>query len=255
MKALLRLFGWLGPRREAAGQPLAPPPDAPAAAAPAGPMLPSGELAEALLSEGASDHAGLVPALLAVGFGDAAGWARRLAQPMRRRAIWPGRRRAAFLATIAHESNGGRALEEALGYSAHRIVAVWPRRFRTLEAAEPFARRPEALANEVYAGRIGNGPPESGDGWRFRGRGLIGLTGRSNYGAAADALGLPLVTRPDLAADAAVAARVAAWWWTAHGCNELADAGDVPAWRRRVNGGLTGLDDVRRRYEDALRVA
>jgi putative chitinase len=169
---------------------------------------------------------------------------------MRQRGIHGPRRVAAFLATVAHESNGGRSLEESLNYSADRCMAVWPGRFPTREAADRVARNPEALAEAVYGHRLGNAFP--GDGWKFRGRGLIQLTGAENYGAAADALGLPLLASPDLAAEPEVAAIVAAWWWAAHGCTELADAGEPEAWRKRVNGGLNGMQDVRRRYAAVL---
>jgi putative chitinase len=188
-----------------------------------------------------------LPALLrAAGFGDADAWAAALVGPMRLRSITGSRRVAAFLATIAHESNGGRVLVESMSYSAERIAAVWPRRFASPAAAAHLARKPEALANAVYGGRMGNTAP--GDGWRFRGRGLIQLTGRSNYGLAGTALGLPLLADPDIAATREGAAATACWWWAAHGCNALADAGDLEVLRRRVNGGVIGLDDVRRRY-------
>jgi len=192
----------------------------------------------------------LVPLLVAAGFGDAQGWASRLADPMRQRGIAGPRRVAAFLATIGHESNGGRALEENLSYSADRVMAVWPGRFPTRESAAAVARNPRALAEVVYMHRLGNAVP--GDGWSFRGRGLIQLTGRANYSMAADATGLPLLASPDIAAEPDTAAVIAAWWWADRRCNDLADAGVVEAWRRRVNGGLTGIEDVRRRYADVL---
>ena len=192
----------------------------------------------------------LAPLLRAAGFGDAEPWTAALARPMRAHAIAGPRRVAAFLATIAHESNGGRRLEENLSYSAHRLVAVWPRRFPTLQTAYPYERNPEGLAERVYGGRMGNVRP--GDGWRYRGRGLIMLTGAAGYAEAAEATGLPLLSQPDLAAEPEGAAAIACWWWHANGCNELADAGEVEPWRKRVNGGLIGLDDVRRRYVAVL---
>ena len=169
-----------------------------------------------------------------------------------------------FLAQIAHESGECRRLEEGLSYSAERLQAVWPRRFPTLQSAEPYARNPEALANKVYADRIGNGPEASGDGWRFRGGGLVQLTGRGNYSAAAMGTGLDLVEHPEQLREPGEAAALSAgWFWASKGCNELADACDpdasleavdVPFRRltRRINGGYVGLED-RLAYWDRAR--
>lgn len=206
------------------------------------------------------------PAILAAaGFVEPAMWARHIAFPAARRGIHKGRRAAAFAATIAHESGGGRILEENMRYSAARLVAIWPRRFPTIEAARPFAwdasdpdREDIALANRVYGGRMGNedNGTSDDDGWERRGRGLIGLTGMDAYRLAADATGFPLIEQPDLAAQPNVAAAIACWAWADwKQCNPLADAGNVEGWRRAINGGLIGLDDVRRRYEAALKVA
>lgn len=209
----------------------------------------------------ATEGQALARLLAAAGFGDAEGWAAALARPMQTHGIAGPRRVAAFLATIAHESGGGRVLEENMRYRADRLMEIWPKRFPTLAAARDFAWDPRdpdredvALANAVYGRRLGNerDGPDDDDGWTYRGRGLIQLTGFTNYSMAADALGLPLVSAPDLAATREGAAAIAAWWWAAHGCNELADTGEVEPWRRRVNGGLIGLADVRRRYHDVL---
>lgn len=188
--------------------------------------------------------------LHAVEWADIDAWAPIMAEPMRYRGITTHARMAAFLATCAHETNGGRVLVENLSYSADRICAVWPSRFPNRAAADPFARNPEALANQVYGGRMGNQEP--GDGWRFRGRGLIQVTGRSNYAATAARLGRPLDILPDYLETRQGAAESAAAWWSANGCNEIADRGDMTALRRRVNGGTNGLDDVLRRYRAAL---
>jgi len=139
----------------------------------------------------------------------------------------PGRA-AAFIAQCRVESFDFAHLVEDLHYShADRIVAVFHREVPTLAAAYPLVERPEALANAVYANRMGNGDAASGDGWAFRGRGLAQLTGRANYAAAAEALGRPYVDEPDLVAQPADAVLVAAWYWQVHGCNALAD---VCAW-------------------------
>jgi len=199
--------------------------------------------------------------LRAAGFKSPEPWAAAIANPARRYNIMPGRRAAAFAATIAHESAGGTALVESLNYSPTGLRATWPTRFSLNDAAlmgrdggKPADQR--AIAERAYGGRMGNGPEGSGDGWRYRGRGLIQLTGRDAYSRAADATGLPLVSDPDLAATPEAAAEVACWVWSVwKGCNPLADAGDIERWRRAINGGLNGLDDVRARYAQALRVA
>jgi len=146
-----------------------------------------------------------------------------------------------FMAQIAHESGGLTRLEEGLSYSADRLTQVWPKRFPTLAAATPYARNPVALANKVYGGRMGNTQP--GDGYRFRGRGLIQLTGKDNYTLAAKYSGFPLVEDPGLAANPSNAARIALGFWKSAGLNDEADRDDIEAITRVINGGLHGLDD------------
>lgn len=181
---------------------------------------------------------------------DPDGWAIVLAEPVRTYGIVTPQRLGAFLAETMHESMGGVRLVEDLTYrTADRIQAVFGTiRFPTEQSAEPFIRSPVKLANFVYANRLGNGPPESGDGWRFRGRGLLQITGRTNYAIAAQSLGRDLddaflgwcCTR-------AGAAMTACWWWSANGCNGIADRGDTEAIRKRVNGPKAlGLAEVRR---------
>lgn len=146
-------------------------------------------------------------------------------------------RLAAFLGQCHVESVGFRRLVEDLNYrTPERLLAVWPSRFAGLAAARAYVASPERLANHVYAGRLGNGDTASGDGWRYRGRGLKQLTGRDNYRRAAQALGRPYVEQPDLLCRPEDAVRTAAWFWAANGCNPLADAGDIDAITRRVNG-------------------
>jgi len=153
-------------------------------------------------------------------------------------------RLAAFLAQVAHESAEFQRLVENLNYAAARLIQIWPKRFPTLAAALPYEHRPEALASHVYAGRLGNGDEASGDGWRYRGRGLIQLTGRDNYREIGTALHLPLEVDPDQVAFPAVAALSAARFWTVHGLNALADLNTEEAFdriSRRINGGEAGL--------------
>ncbi|MTZ15121.1 glycoside hydrolase family 19 protein [Pseudomonas sp. JL972] len=154
-------------------------------------------------------------------------------------------RRAAFLAQVGHESGQLRRLVENLNYSAVGLAATWPARFRGADGqpnvlARRLARRPEAIANHVYADRLGNGPASSGDGWRYRGRGLIQLTGRDNHRACGSAIGADLLTNPELLEQPEWAALSAAWYWASNGLNELADAGRFEAITRRINGGTHG---------------
>lgn len=165
---------------------------------------------------------------------------------------------AAFLAQIAHESGELRRVTENLSYSAARLVAVWPNRFPTLAAARPFERNPEALANRVYANRLGNGPPSSGDGWRFRGRGLLQITGRGNYRSCGEALGIDLEAEPELLERPGIAAAAAAQFWKSRGLNELADDrndddddADFVRITVIINGGKNGLKDRREFWERA----
>lgn len=146
----------------------------------------------------------------------------------------------AFLAQVGHESGGLVRLVENLNYSAPGLAATWPGRFTDTALATRLARNPEAIANYVYAGRMGNGDTASGDGWRYRGRGLIQVTGRANYAEAGKALMLPLIDEPQLLEQPGPAARSACWFWRTRGCNELADADQFMQITRKINGGTHG---------------
>jgi putative chitinase len=168
---------------------------------------------------------------------------------------------AAFLAQVAHESGELRRLVENLNYSAKGLMRVWPKRFPTLEKATAYERQPEKLANYVYAKRLGNGDEASGDGWRFRGRGLLQITGRGNYRTAAKALELRLEDQPDLLETPPVAALAAAQFWQSRGLNELADDRndddddeDFVRISVIINGGRVGLPD-RKHYWSRARQA
>lgn len=147
-----------------------------------------------------------------------------------------------WTAHIVHESAGLRVFEEDLRYSAERLREMWPKRFPSWDIARQYAGTPEAIANFVYSDRNGNGPAASGDGWRFRGRGPIQITGRANYRAAGVALGQPLEDEPELLLDPEIGALSAAWYWADHGCNALADLGLFGDVTRAINGALTGLE-------------
>lgn len=153
-----------------------------------------------------------------------------------------------WLAQMAHESEGFTRLEENLNYTAARLRAIFPSRVTTAEA-EQLARKPRAIANHVYGGRLGNVGPD--DGWLYRGRGLTHLTGRDNYRLAGRLIGRDLEARPDDAADPAVALAIACAWWQDRGCNVAADADDVERVTRIINGGVNGLSDRKRLTERA----
>lgn len=183
---------------------------------------------------------------------DVAPWLQPIAAAMDEFQIDSAARQAAFLAQIVHESDGLGRVVENLSYSAPRLVAVWPHHFY-LPPDEPNGRhdaaqyehRPEPLANLIYAHRLGNGPETSGDGWRFRGRGLVQLTGRRLYTEAGEALQLDLVNQPDLLQEPEQAARAAGWYWQHISGNALADEGTQDAFERltvAINGDLIGED-------------
>lgn len=184
--------------------------------------------------------------------------ARVFAEPLSaacaRFAIHTPARIAAFLGQCSMESAGFTRLEENLFYTTpERIRAVFPSRVKSLADAAQLTRNPQALANRVYAGRLGNGDEASGDGWRYRGRGLVQLTGRDNYVAAADALALQLVTNPEQVAEPAAACMTAAWFWHARKLNILADSAQWDAITRAVNGpAMLHAAQRRQMTEDAI---
>lgn len=148
-----------------------------------------------------------------------------------------------LLAQIGHESGGLSIVEENLNYSAARMMAVWPSRFPTLASAQPYAKNPQKLANKVYGGRMGNTGPN--DGWTYRGRGFIQITGKDGYQNVGSISGLSLVQHPDQAADLKHAGAVVAAFSTWKKLNAPADAGDFVTHTKRINGGTIGLDDRR----------
>lgn len=154
-----------------------------------------------------------------------------------------------FLGQIHHESMGLTRLEEDLNYSAKRLTEVWKKRFPTIAAAAPYANNPRKLAEKTYGGRLGNAAP--GDGWKYRGGGLIMNTGLVNYARPGELIGVDLVARPELLRTPPIAALAAAAYWADHGCNELADREDVVEITRRIQGGSLGLDDRKRQVARA----
>lgn len=180
-----------------------------------------------------------------------AAWADALAPTFQKYEIETPDRIASFLAQTGYESAQYNRIEENLNFStAARLTQVWPKRFPTEASAMPYVNNPQGLANLVYANRMGNGDAQSNDGYRYRGRGIIQLTGRSNYDSAGDAMGVDLLNTPELLSDPKWAALSAGWYWQSRGLNELADdrthdddLEDFARITRRINGGLVGLKE------------
>lgn len=173
---------------------------------------------------------------------------------------------AAFLAQTSHESGGYTMLSENLNYRAATLAACWPNRFAQLgpdkkpvkdangkliptAVANAIAGKPELIANMVYSNRMGNGPAESGEGWKYRGRGLKQLTGKDNYTRCGAALGLDLVNSPDLLLEPLPAARSAGWFWKANNLSAFADVEDIKGMTKKINGGLIGYEQRKALYD------
>ena len=162
------------------------------------------------------------------------------------------KRQAAFIGQCQHESGNFKTLEENLRYSTSGLMRTWPSRFPSLDVAEKYANNPRAIANKVYAGRMGNGTEESGEGWLYHGRGLIQLTGKENYVNCGLGLGVDLIGNPDRLLDPLYAALSAGWFWNKKGLNALVD--DIETMTKRINGGLIGLADRKVKIAKALLV-
>lgn len=159
-------------------------------------------------------------------------------------------RQAMFLAQCNHESGGFKHKVENLNYSAEGLCKVFGKYFKNVLEAQKVARQPEKIANIVYANRMGNGDSKSGDGWRYRGRGYIQLTGKTNYSIFAHHLNkdlddefLKYVESDEGALESAL------WYWHCNNLNKLADKGDIKECTRKINGGLNGLEDRETKYK------
>jgi putative chitinase len=161
---------------------------------------------------------------------------------------------AAFLAQTAHESGNYRAIKENLNYKAESLCRVWPRLFPNIDIARQYAMQPERIANRAYGNRMGNGPEESGDGWKFCGRGLIQLTGKDNYTRYAESTEQTLDEASEHLTTFEGCVQSAAWFWEANNLNQWADAGDILTLTKRINGGTIGLEDRQKHYTHALHV-
>ena len=178
---------------------------------------------------------------------------------------------AAFIAQCAHESGGFTMLEENLNYSAATMSVVWPKRFAEVgpdgkpkkdngknipnKFALALHRKPELIANTVYSGRMGNGPLESGEGWKYRGRGLKQLTGKDNYTRCGSAIGSDLVADPDLLLKPKDAALSAAWFFHVNKLNQYAENNDLKGMTLKINGGLIGYEDRKKRYDAIIQIS
>jgi putative chitinase len=164
---------------------------------------------------------------------------------------------AAFLAQTAHESGGYRAIKENLNYKAPTLRKIFPKYFPDDATANHYASLPnkqEAIANRVYGGRMGNGPEESGDGFRYCGRGLIQLTGKDNYTRYAQSLEISVEEASEHLTTFEGCVQSAAWFWEANNLNQWADKGDILTLTKRINGGTIGLEDRIKHYNHALHV-
>lgn len=164
------------------------------------------------------------------------------------------RQQAAFIGQCGHECGHFKVLQENLNYRAATLMKLWPKRFPTQEIADQYAGNPKKIANMVYANRMGNRDEASGDGYRFRGRGCIQLTGHANYFHAGKALGIDFVLQPDLVATPAYAALTAGWFWSTHDCNNLAENSNWTGLTKKINGGAIGLQARIAHTEQALQV-
>ena len=160
---------------------------------------------------------------------------------------------AAFLAQTAHESGGYTALHENLNYQAASLCRVWPSHFNAA-IADQYAHNPEKIANRAYSGRMGNGDEASGDGWKFCGRGLIQLTGKSNYQAFADSVQMNIDDVPAFLQTFEGAIQSACFFWENTNLNAVADAGDITRMTKIINGGDLGLEDRVARYNHAIQI-
>lgn len=153
-----------------------------------------------------------------------------------------------FLAQVGEESQEFTHFSENLNYSASALLSLFPTHFASLDDATQYARQPERIANRIYANRLGNGSEASGDGWRYRGRGAIQLTGKFNYQACAKFLNVDVVNSPDYLSILPGAIESAMWFWSMRNINKYADLQDVKTVTKLINGGILGIDQRETNY-------
>ena len=182
-------------------------------------------------------------------------WYEALSQILPEYEINTPQRVAAFVAQCAHESGGFRLLKENLNYKAASLRRVFPKYFPDDAIAARYANKPEMIANRVYGNRMGNGPEESGDGFRYCGRGLIQLTGKNNYTIFAASVGIEDMDEVvEYLQTFEGAVQSACWFWEQNNLNQWADKGDILTLTKRINGGTIGLEDRIKHYNHALHV-
>ena len=217
------------------------------------------------------------PLLVACGVKDPDKWLDAVVETCVEFEINTPQRIASFLAQTSHESGGYTMLTENLNYRALTLATLWPPRFAVQEpdpnkpgktrakkdangkniptgVANAIAGKPELIANMVYSARMGNGPAESGEGWKYRGRGLKQLTGKDNYARCGRDLGLDLVGNPDLLLEPVYAARSAGWFWKSNALSTYADKGDLEGMTKRINGGLIGYAERKAKYDKIMAI-
>ena len=204
--------------------------------------------------------------LKAAGVKDPAKWLEAVRQTCEEFNVNTPQRISSFLAQCAHESGGFTMLQENLNYKAATLATCWPNRFAEqgpdkkpkkdangklipTGVANSIAGKPELIANLVYSSRMGNGPAESGEGWKYRGRGLKQLTGKDNYARCGHDLGVDFVNTPDLLLEPMAAARSAGWFWKANNLSSFADVGDIKGMTKKINGGYIGVEARQALYD------
>lgn len=180
-------------------------------------------------------------------------WHSALQQSMPEDMIENPNRIAGFLAQTSHESGKYKFLTENLNYSDKGLLKTFPKYFNESNVMD-YARKPEAIANRVYANRMGNGDEASGDGWRYCGRGLIQLTGKNNYQAFADSENMNIEEVPEFLTSYIGAVRSALWFWNKNNLNITADAGDLLMMTKKINGGTHGLAERSAEYKRILEI-
>jgi len=187
--------------------------------------------------------------------GGPAAWYEPLCEALPQYEINTVERVAAFIAQCSHESGGFSVLEENLNYRAATLSKLWPQRFPP-GVAEQYAGKPEMIANKTYGGRMGNGSEETGEGYKYRGRGILQLTGKDNYKTCSQALFQDgsLLEDPDLLLDPYYAIHSACWFWNKNKLNQFADSGDLTTMTKKINGGTIGLEDRIKHYDHAVEI-
>jgi putative chitinase len=181
-------------------------------------------------------------------------WHKALSQLLPDYEITTPQRIASFIAQCAHESGNFVFLTENLNYKAESLLKVFPKYFKDMATAKAYEKKPEKIANKIYADRMGNGNEASGDGYKYRGRGLIQLTGKTNYTWFAASLEISPEEAAEYTQTFEGAAQSACWFWETNKINQWADTGDILTMTKRINGGTIGLADRQKHYAHALHV-